>query len=360
MRPPLGHVLMVQGTASSVGKSTIVAALCRLFAREGWRVAPFKAQNMALNSAVTTDGGEIGRSTAVQAAAAEVLPTVDMNPILLKPETDTSGQVIVHGRVIARMTAAAYFNDEDNRARLFDIATTSLDRLRATHDLVVIEGAGSPAELNLRRRDIVNMAIALHARAPVILLGDINPGGIFAQLIGTVGLLPNDERAMFIGTIVNRFRGDLSLFSDGVGILEERTGLPVLGVIPYLPRLRLAEEDSMAIADDMPDRDEPTNVDVVVPRLPHISNFDDLDPLAAEPGVRVRFVDEVARVGQPNLIVLPGSKSTIADLTWLRQRGLAAAILARADAGVPVIGLCGGYQMMGHVIRDPDHVEFRM
>ncbi|MCC6626588.1 MAG: cobyric acid synthase [Chloroflexi bacterium] len=358
MSPPLGRVVMVQGTASSVGKSTLVAALCRIFAREGWRVAPFKAQNMALNSAVTADGGEIGRSTAVQAAAAGVEPTVDMNPILLKPEAEACSQLIVRGRVVGHLSAAEYYRDAERRRQLFAVVTESLDRLRAAHDLVVIEGAGSPAELNLTRGDLVNMAVARHARAPVLLVADIDRGGVFAALIGTVKLLPPEERVLLAGLIVNRFRGDATLFADGVRILEERTGLPVLGVIPYLPRLGLAEEDSTAL--DRPA--EPTTSDsgavtIVAIRYPRISNFDDLDPLAAEPGVRVRFVADAVEFGRPDLIVLPGSKSTIADLTWLRETGLASALLALADVGTPVIGLCGGFQMMGHVIRDPSRAE---
>jgi adenosylcobyric acid synthase len=358
MNAPLGRVLMVQGTASSVGKSTLVAGLCRIFAREGWRVAPFKAQNMALNSAVTADGGEIGRSTAVQAAAAGVEPTVDMNPILLKPEAEARSQLIVRGRVVGRLSAAEYYRDAERRRHLFAVVTESLDRLRAAHDLVVIEGAGSPAELNLTRGDLVNMAVARHARAPVLLVADIDRGGVFAALIGTVQLLPPEERALLAGLVVNRFRGDAALFADGVRILEERTGLPVLGVIPFLPRLGLAEEDSTALDRPAePAGDGPGVVDVVAVRYPRISNFDDLDPLAAEPGVRVRFVADAAEFGRPDLIVLPGSKSTIADLAWLRETGLAAAALTRAAAGAPVIGLCGGFQMMGHVIRDPLRAE---
>jgi adenosylcobyric acid synthase len=355
-RPPRGRVLMVQGTASSVGKSTLVAAFCRLFARAGWRVAPFKAQNMSLNSSVTLDGREIARSTAVQAAAALVEPTADMNPILLKPEADSRSQLIVHGRVVGRLAAGDYYRDTARRRELFGLVTASLDRLRADHDLVVIEGAGSPVELNLKHGDLVNMAVARHAAAPVLLVADIDRGGIFANLIGTVALLPPEERALLAGLIVNRFRGDRALFADGARLLAEHIGLPVLGVVPYLPNLGLAEEDSTAL-DRPAAMAGPAGLDVAVPRLPRISNFDDLDPLAATPGVRLRYVDALAQLGRPHLIVLPGSKSTIADLRWLRQRGLVGAILALADAGTPVIGLCGGYQMMGAVIRDPTGVE---
>jgi adenosylcobyric acid synthase len=361
---------MIQGAMSSVGKSLLVAALCRIFAQDGLRVAPFKAQNMALNSYVTRDGLEVGRAQAMQAEAAGADVTVEMNPVLIKPEADAVAQIVVLGKPWQRLAAWDYFR---RRQELWQIVTGSLDRLRAAYDLVVIEGAGSPAELNLRRGDLVNMAIAAHAEAPVLLVGDIDRGGVFAQLLGTLFLLEPDERARVRGLIVNKFRGDIALFHDGVAILEARGGVPVLGVVPFIPDLRIADEDSVALDDERrATRDEwsggtragvspsvprPWSIDIVVIRLPHISNFDDFDPLRAEPDVRVRFVGRAGELGQPDLVVLPGTKTTIVDLAWLRERGLADRIVALAQAGTAVLGICGGYQMLGNEIRDPHGVE---
>jgi len=350
----MSRTLMIQGTMSSVGKSLLVAALCRIFRQDGLRVAPFKAQNMALNSFVTADNREVGRAQAVQAAAAGIDVTVEMNPILIKPEADSFSQIVVLGRPWTRLAARDYFQ---RRHELWQIVTTSLDALRKQYELVVIEGAGSPVELNLRRNDVVNMAIAEYADAPVLLVGDIDRGGIFAQLLGTLALLEARERARVRGLVVNKFRGDRRLFDDGVHILEERGAVAVLGVVPFMRDVRIADEDSVAL-DERPARPaaEP-QIDIAVVRLPHISNFDDFDPLVAEPGVRVRFVERANEIGQPDLVILPGTKTTIVDLRWLQMHGITKRILDLARAHVPMVGICGGYQMLGHTIRDPDAVE---
>jgi adenosylcobyric acid synthase len=345
--------LMLQGTSSSVGKSVLTAALCRIFARRGVRVAPFKAQNMSNNAAVCGDGGEIGRAQAVQAAAAGVAPTPDLNPILLKPEADSRSQVIVLGRRWQTLRAGSYYRRKEE---LWPIVTAALDRLRAAYELVIIEGAGSPVELNLRSFDIVNMSIARYTRSPVLLVGDIDRGGIFAQMLGSLWLLADEERALVRGLIVNKFRGDLHLFADGVRILEERGGAPVLGVVPYLSELALPEEDTVVLDTDIR-RDLASVRDLVVIRLPHIANFDDFDPLRFEMGARLRYADSVAVLGNPSAIVLPGTKSTLADLTWLRERGFAEAICRLASQGTAIVGVCGGYQMLGRWIRDPEHTE---
>jgi adenosylcobyric acid synthase len=347
--------LMVQGTASSVGKSLLVTALCRLFHRAGLRVAPFKSQNMALNSAVTPDGREIGRAQAVQAEAAGIPASVDMNPILLKPEGDRRSQVVVLGKPIGSMTAVEY---HEHKPRLSGIIAESLARLRAAHDLVVIEGAGSPAEINLKSHEIVNMHVARLADAPVLLVGDIDRGGVFAAFVGTMELLEPDERARVAAFVVNRFRGDLALLEPGLRMLTERTGAPVLGVVPYLPNLRIAEEDSVSLDHRAARRRPPPGeLDIVVVRLPRIANYDDVEALEHEAGVTVRFVDRAADLSGADLVILPGSKNTVADLAWFRAAGLADAIAARATAGEPILGVCGGCQMLGEVIEDPHGVE---
>ena len=338
---------MIQGTASHVGKSTLVTALCRIAARAGYRVAPFKAQNMSLNAAVTPDGGEIGRAQYTQAEAAGVVPTVQMNPILLKPTDDQRSQVIVLGRAISTERAADYF---ERRETLWPVVTDSLDALLASHDLVIIEGAGSPAEINLASREIVNMRVALRANAPVVLVGDIERGGVFASLYGTVALLRDEERALVRAFVINKFRGDPTLISPGPTMLAERTGIPTLGVIPYVPDIGLPEEDTLGVPTD---RVERPIIDIAVVRFPHMANFDDFDPLRREQGVGVRFVERPEQLGKPDLIVLPGTKTTVADLEWLRARGFGAAL----DGHTPVLGICGGYQMLGREIRDPLHVE---
>ena len=351
----LARTLMVQGTASSVGKSILVTALCRLFRQEGLRVAPFKAQNMALNSFVTPDGKEIGRAQAVQAEACGVEPAVEMNPILLKPEGDARSQVVVLGRAIGSMTAADY---HAHKPDLHSVVAESLARLRRSFDLVIIEGAGSPVEVNLKDRDIVNMHVARLADAPVLLVGDIDRGGVFAAFVGTMELLDRDERARVAAFVVNKFRGDVNLLAPGLVFISDRTGIPVLGVIPYIEDLRIAEEDSVGL-DGRARRGRPPrdHVDIAVVRLPRISNYDDFQPLEHEPGVTVRFIDGLRDALEPDLVILPGSKSTASDLAWLRARGLADAIVQRAGGGGPVLGICGGCQMLGHRIRDPHGVE---
>ena len=352
---PQGRVVMVQGTASHVGKSVLVTALCRIFRQDGYRVAPFKAQNMSNNSFVTPDGGELGRAQAVQAEACGIEPIVEMNPILLKPEADHSSQVVVLGKPMAR-ASASYFATA--KPMLWQSVADSLDILRTKYDVVVIEGAGSPAEINLKQNEIVNMRVALHSGAPVLLAGDIDRGGVFASLIGTLEILEPHERDAIGAFIINKFRGDLSLLEPGLVWLEERTGKPVIGVVPYYRDIEIAEEDSVSLERRQELKAQTDYVlDIAVMGLPHISNFDDFDPLSREPGVRLRYVESRDSLGQPDLIVLPGTKTTMADLWWLRERGFAAEIRRQFDAGTPVIGICGGYQMMGRRIFDPEGVE---
>ncbi|MGH2380767.1 MAG: cobyric acid synthase [Candidatus Limnocylindria bacterium] len=342
---------MVQGSASGVGKSVIATALCSLLADEGWHVAPFKAQNMSNNAAVTADGGEIGRAQAAQAEAAGIEPTVDMNPILLKPEADDRSQLVVCGRAVGSFGARDYWA---RRASLWAVVRTSLRTLRQEYDVVVIEGAGSPAELNLRRQDIANMRVARHAQAKVLLVGDIERGGIFAQLLGTLDLLPPAERDLVAGLLVNRFRGDPSLFAAGAKILARRARIPVVGILPYDPLLRVPAEDSMSL-DGLPSGSS-GELRVAMVAYPRVSNFDDLDPLRWA-GVAVDVVRRPDQIGVPDLVVLPGSKATIADLDWMRRSGVATAVVRAADAGVPILGICGGFQMLGERLDDPDGLE---
>jgi adenosylcobyric acid synthase len=349
------RTVMVQGTASGVGKSLLVAALCRLLRRQGLEVRPFKAQNMALNAAVTADGGEVGRAQALQALACGVDVTRTMNPILLKPEGDRSAQLVVDGEVVGRMDAAAY---HALKPRLWPVVTAALDRLRAECDVVVIEGAGSPAEVNLRDRDIVNMRVAAHAGAPVLLAGDIDRGGVFAALLGTLALLRPSERRRVVALVVNNFRGDPLLFEDGAAFLERRSRLPVLGVIPHLVGLRLAQEDSLGLpAMNGSGGGAAAAIDVALVGLPRISNFDDCDPLLREPGVSVRLVDRGDRLGDPDLVVLPGSKASRADLEVARDRGLHTALRAARRRGTAVLGICGGMQLLGRGVDDPGGVD---
>ena len=345
--------LMVQGTASSAGKSLLCAALCRLFARAGWRVAPFKAQNMALNAAVTVGGGEIGRAQAAQAEAAGVEPTVDMNPILLKPESDRRSQVVVRGRALGSVDFREYAT---LGPALLPVVAESLARLRRAHELVVIEGAGNPAEINLSSTDLANMRVARLADAPVILVGDIDRGGLFAALLGTLELLEPEDRARVAGVVVNKFRGDAALLAPGLHELAARTGVPVLGVVPWLDGVLPPAEDSLDL--DAPGRwGRGGALEVAVVRFPRIANFDDFEPLAAEPGVRVVFARSAADLERADLVVLPGTKSTVHDLRWLGATGLADAVTRAAAAGRPVLGVCGGYQMLGEAVHDPDGVE---
>jgi adenosylcobyric acid synthase len=351
----LAPALMVQGTGSSVGKSLLAAALCRFFAREGVRVAPFKAQNMALNSAATPDGLEIGRAQAVQAEASGVAPSVAMNPILLKPEGDRRCQVVLLGKPIGSMSATEY---HDYKPHLQGVIAESLHGLRSAFDLVVIEGAGSPAEINLKDRDIVNMHVAKLARAPVLLVGDIDRGGVFASFIGTMELLEPEERDLVAAFIVNKFRGDLALLASGLEFLARRTGKPVLGTVPYIADLRIADEDSVSLEHRAGRaRPGPDQLDIAVVRLPRIANYDDFQPLEHEPGVVVRFAERAEAVDGADLVIVPGSKNTVSDLSWLRASGIAAVVEARARRGEPVLGVCGGCQMLGEVIEDPHRVE---
>lgn len=347
--------LMVVGSSSSAGKSLLVTGLCHYFARRGIRVAPFKAQNMSNNAAVCPDGSEIGRAQAVQAAAAGLDPSVDMNPILIKPEGNSQSQVVLMGKPWQTLDARDYY---PRKKELWHHISGSLDRLRSKYELIIIEGAGSPVELNLKSGDLVNMAVAKYAAAPTLLVGDIDRGGIFPQLLGTQWLLSADEKALLKGFVVNKFRGDITLFEDGIKILEERSGIPVLGVMPYLYDLSIPEEDSVALDQLTPvNFDSSLQVDIVVIRLPRIANFDDFDPLIYKPGVKLRYVDSREKLGNPDAIILPGTKSTAADLAWLHSRGLTDKIISYAKAGGSVVGICGGYQMLGEIIRDPEYTE---
>ncbi len=345
-------VLMIQGTASSAGKSVLVAALCRIFRQDGLSVAPFKSQNMALNSFVTKEGGEIGRAQVVQAEAAGIKPTVDMNPVLLKPEADSRSQVIVLGKLFKTISAREYYR---YTADLLETVRDSFNRLSSTYDVVIIEGAGSPAEINLREREITNMRIARMAEAPVLLVGDIDRGGVMASLVGTLELLDEEERNHIKGFIINKFRGDVSLFQPAIDFLEGKTLKPVIGIVPYFRDIHIAQEDSVYL-DERQANSGTAGIDIAVIRLPRISNYDDFDPLEAE-GCKVRYVTGVSELGSPDLIILPGTKNTIQDLSFLRQSGLAEEITRQAGEGKPIIGICGGYQMLGRSIHDPEGVE---
>ena len=334
----MAKCIMVQGTMSGAGKSLLVTALCRIFTQDGYRVAPFKSQNMALNSYVTADGLELGRAQAAQAEAAGIPCDVRMNPILLKPSSDTGSQLIVMGEVRGQYDAKEYFRMK--RALIPEIMK-AYNSLAEEHDIIVIEGAGSPAEINLRQDDIVNMGLAELVNAPVILAGDIDRGGVFAQLYGTVALLQPEERKRVIGTVINKFRGDVELLRPGLRQLEELTSLPVLGVIPWM-KIDIDDEDSLA------PRLEKTEtggrpLDIAVIRLPHVSNFTDFSPLEEHPAVGVRYVNHVEQLGKPDLIILPGTKNTMGDLRWLREMGLAEEILVLHGSGTAILGVCGGY-----------------
>ena len=348
--------LLVAGTGSDAGKSVLVAGLCRWLARQGVKVAPFKAQNMSLNSFVTLDGAEIGRAQAMQAAAAGVEPAADMNPVLLKPGSDRRSQVVVLGHPEAEADAVGY---RAHAARLRQVALDSLARLRDAYDVVICEGAGSPAEINLRETDVANMALARAAGLPVIVTGDIDRGGVFAAMYGTLALLSPEDQALICGFVINKFRGALELLDSGLVLLRELTGRPVYGVLPWQEGLWLDAEDSLNLPDSQTPQisysntvDYRSELRVAVVRLPRISNFTDVDALAAEPGVQVRFATSPADLADADLVVLPGSRATVSDLAWLRDRGLAAAVTERARAGRPVLGICGGYQMLARQIED--------
>jgi len=343
--------LMVQGTTSDAGKSTLVTALCRWLARQGVAVVPFKPQNMALNSAVTADGGEIGRAQAVQAQAANLAPHTDMNPVLLKPNSDIGAQVIIHGRAVTSMDAAAY---HDYKRVAMQAVLDSHQRLSAAYRVVMVEGAGSPAEINLRSGDIANMGFAEAVDCPVILIADIDKGGVFAHLVGTLALLSESEQARVQGFVINRFRGDIALLQPGLDWLEQRTGKPVLGVLPYLMDFHLEAEDAIDVRQSGKAGDA---LKVVVPVLPRISNHTDFDPLRLHPQVDLQFVGPGQPVPPADLIILPGSKSVRADLTWLRANGWEAAIQKHLRYGGKLLGICGGLQMLGTRIVDPLGLE---
>ncbi|MBM6663776.1 cobyric acid synthase [Flavonifractor plautii] len=347
----MAKAIMIQGTASNAGKSLLAAGLCRIFKQDGYRVAPFKSQNMALNSAITPDGLEMGRAQVMQAQAAGVAPDVRMNPILLKPTSDVGSQVIVNGIPRGTMKAGDYFKYKKN---LIPDVMEAYSSLGSEYDIIVIEGAGSPAEINLKEDDIVNMGMARMAKAPVLLCGDIDRGGVFASLYGTVKLLSPDEQDMIKGLIINKFRGDVEILRPGLTQLEELAGKPVLGVVPML-EVDVDDEDSLSAR--LSKSGKVGLVDVAVIRLPRLSNFTDFNPLERMEEVSLRYVGSVGELGHPDLILLPGTKNTMDDLRWLRQSGLEGAILKHAAKGGAVVGICGGYQMLGKTVSDPDGVE---
>ncbi len=346
---------MFQGTGSSVGKSLLVAGFCRILKEDGFRVAPFKSQNMALNSFVTKSGGEIGRAQATQAEAAGIEPTVDMNPILLKPTSDKGSQVIIHGRVYDNMSASEYHVFKKEAVRF---VLESYKRLSEEYDVIVIEGAGSPAEINLRENDIANMGLAELIDCPVFLIGDIDRGGVFASLIGTMELLSDSEKERVKGFLINKFRGDKDLLKSGLKYLEERTNKPILAVVPYIKDIILPDEDGVVLEEKgQGSRGKDRQINITVIKLPRISNFTDLDAFKHEPDVSIRYICEPHELSNSDAVIIPGSKNTIEDLQWLWDRGIAEAIIGYAKRGGMVIGICGGYQMLGLKISDPYKVE---
>lgn len=347
----MARCIMVQGTCSNAGKSLICAALCRIFRQDGWRVAPFKAQNMALNSYITADGGEMGRAQVVQAEAAGIAPDVRMNPILLKPTSDVGSQVIVMGQARGNRTARDYWGD---KKALIPVVKDAYDSLAAEYDIIVIEGAGSPAEINLKQDDIVNMGLAKLVDAPVLLVGDIDRGGVFASLYGTVKLLEEDEQARIRALIINKFRGDVEILRPGLTQLEELTGKPVAGVVPY-EHFDIDDEDSLSERLDADACGAVVRIAVV--RLPRLSNFTDFAALERVPGVGVAYADKPDQLEGADMIIVPGTKATIADLKWLRESGMEAKILKQHAAGTPVFGICGGFQMLGRTVSDPENTE---
>ena len=345
----MSKVIMIQGTMSNAGKSLLAAGLCRIFKQDGYRVAPFKSQNMALNSFITKDGFEMGRAQAVQAKAAGIEPSVYMNPILLKPVSDMGSQVIVNGKPVSNMPARSYFA---YKKKLIPDIIHAFQELEKQADIIVIEGAGSPAEINLKADDIVNMGLAKLVGAPVLLAGDIDRGGVFAQLLGTLMLLEPDEKELVKGLIINKFRGDKTILDPGIVMLEERGHVPVAGVIPYM-KVAIEEEDSLS---EKLEHSQKGLIDLAVIRLPRMSNYTDFDVFEQLPGVSVRYVHSARELENPDCIFLPGSKNTVGDLLWMRQNGLEAAIKKKA-ASTPIIGICGGFQMLGESIADPFGVE---
>lgn len=347
----MAKAIMIQGTMSNAGKSLLTAGLLRIFKQDGYQAAPFKSQNMALNSFITKEGLEMGRAQVMQAEAAGIEPSVRMNPILLKPTNDSGSQVIVNGEVIGNMGAREYFA---YKRQLFPAVMEAYESLTAEYDIIVIEGAGSPAEINLKQDDIVNMGMAKRAKAPVLLVGDIDRGGVFAQLVGTVILLTEDERRLIKGLIVNKFRGDKTILDPGLAMLEEKCGIPVVGVAPYM-YLDLEDEDSLT--ERFERKTEAALIDIAVIRLPRISNFTDFNVFEGYEGVSLRYVERPSQLGQPDMIILPGSKNTMKDLKWLRQCGLEGAVQKAAGRGTVIFGVCGGYQMLGETLSDPHGVE---
>ncbi len=355
--------LMIQGTSSNVGKSVLAAAFCRIFYQEGYQVAPFKAQNMALNSFITREGGEMGRAQVVQAQAAGIEPNVRMNPVLLKPTGHTGSQVIVLGKAQGTLSAFKYHGEYQRTT--WPIVEKALHELLDENEIIVIEGAGSPAEVNLKKNDIVNMRVALEAKAPVLLVADIDRGGALASVVGTLELLEPEEREIVRGIILNKFRGDIKLLQPALDFLEEKTGIPVVGVVPYFDQFKIPEEDSVALEErrDIPQQAQARQLspeerlDIAVIRLPYLSNFTDFDPLEDELDVAVRYVKEASELGRPDCVILPGSKNTLADLRFLWESGLAEKIQSLWKESVSIIGICGGYQMLGRVVRDPLRTE---
>jgi adenosylcobyric acid synthase len=347
--------LMIQGTGSGVGKSIMVAALCRILSDLGFKVAPFKSQNMSLNSYITADGGEIGRSQAVQAMAARIEPVRAINPILLKPKEDMVAQVIINGSPYKDISAGDYFQPDENVQSLKEeVILESLEKLSKEFEIILMEGAGSPAEINLRNVDVVNMGTARAVGAPVLLVGDIDKGGVFASLYGTVELLEEQDRSLVKGFIINRFRGDVRILDPGLRELEQRTGIPVLGVVPFIHDLRVEEEDAVP---GLSQGNSSPEVEIIVIYLPHISNFTDFDPLAHEPGVLLRYARTAREIGRPDAIIIPGTKNSIADLEHIRRNGMAEKVIALRRSGVPVAGICGGYQMTGKELIDEQGLE---
>ena len=345
---------MLQGTGSSVGKSFLVTGLCRVFAHDGYRVAPFKAQNMSRNSGVTPDGLEIGRAQVAQAQAAGIEPSVKMNPVLIKPEGNATAQLVAMGKISGKIYPREYLT---RRELLWEMITASLETLRSRFDIVVIEGAGSPAEINLRAGDIVNMAVALHADAPVFVIGDIDKGGVFASLYGTHALISDEERMLVKGFIINKFRGDPSLLGSGLDQLKELTGVPVIGVLPYLTDIYVPEEDSPAEARTSETGIDDDHVEIAIIGLPRIANFDEFDTLAHQAGVKLRYVRKTSEFGNPDLVIIPGSKVTAVDLDFLRQSGMESKIRNHIWNGRPLIGICAGLQILGNAILDPEGIE---
>lgn len=346
--------IMCMGTSSHVGKSILATALCRIFYRQGQKVVPFKAQNMALNSYVTKDGGEMGRAQVAQAEAAGLEPMVDMNPVLLKPTGNSCSQVVINGKPVGNMSAREYHKGYSLKA--FGAVKEALARLDKVFETIVIEGAGSPAEVNLKANDIVNMRVAKYLKAPVLLIADIDRGGALASLVGTLELLDDDERELVKGLIINKFRGDVTLLTPAVEFLEKKTGKPVLGIVPHIEKMGIDDEDSVSLQEKTAVMAN-SDINIAVIQLPKISNFTDFDALSGEPDAGVYYVKGVADVGQPDLIILPGSKNTIEDMKYLEESGLAAAIKALHKKGVAIAGVCGGYQLLGEEIHDPYHTE---